>query len=407
MANTILNARIILKHGTAEEWAASSLVLLQGELGLDTTSLILKIGDGVHTWTELSPASLSAQEAEKLIQTLGHTHSNKDILDKTDAAFTTDQKLKLAGLSNYSHPASGVTPGTYRSVTVDSLGHVSAGSNPTTLSGYGITDAASKTHTHTAADIPAVQAGAIQGKISLDNLPAAALERCVVVADDNARLKLTNAEVQNGETVKVLSSGLMYLVTDDTHLNAEAGYEVYTAGSAASVPWSGITGKPVSFAPSTHTHAMAEVSGLQASLDAKASASQGAKADSAVQTISIGGVAQTKTNGAVNLPAYPQVYVHPAHTAQKSGLYKVKIDELGHVSETAAVTKADITSLGIPGSAVTYGIATASTAGLVKSSSAQNQVSVNSAGLMTVNSLSTDRLVPGTSVLIFDCGSVV
>lgn len=236
MANTILNARIILKHGTAEEWAASSLVLLQGELGLDTTSLILKIGDGVHTWTELSPASLSAQEAEKLIQTLGHTHSNKDILDKTDAAFTTDQKLKLAGLSNYSHPASGVAPGTYRSVTVDSLGHVSAGSNPTTLSGYGITDAAAKTHTHTAADIPAVQASAIQGKISLDNLPAAALERCVVVADDNARLKLTNAEVQNGETVKVLSSGLMYLVTDDTHLNAEAGYEVYTAGSAAQRP---------------------------------------------------------------------------------------------------------------------------------------------------------------------------
>lgn len=233
------------------------------------------------------------------------------------------------------------------------------------------------------------------------------MERCVVVADDNARLKLTNAEVQNGETVKVLSSGLMYLVTDDTHLNAEAGYEVYTAGSAASVPWSGITGKPASFAPSTHTHAMAEVSGLQDSLDAKASASQGAKADSAVQSISIGGVAQTKTNGAVNLPAYPQVYVHPAHTAQKSGLYKVKIDELGHVSETAAVTKADITSLGIPGSAVTYGIATASAAGLVKSSSAQNQLSVNSAGLMTVNSLSTDRLVPGTSVLIFDCGSVV
>ena len=76
MANTILNARIILKHGTAEEWAASSLVLLQGELGLDTTSLILKIGDGVHTWTELSPASLSAQEAVMLIQTLGHTHCN-------------------------------------------------------------------------------------------------------------------------------------------------------------------------------------------------------------------------------------------------------------------------------------------------------------------------------------------
>ena len=40
----------------------------------------------------------------------------------------------------YSHPTSGVTAGTYKSVTVDNKGHVTAGTNPTTLSGYGITD---------------------------------------------------------------------------------------------------------------------------------------------------------------------------------------------------------------------------------------------------------------------------
>ena len=39
---------------------------------------------------------------------------------------------------------SGVTAGTYRSVTVDAKGRVTAGTNPTTLSGYGITDAAPK-----------------------------------------------------------------------------------------------------------------------------------------------------------------------------------------------------------------------------------------------------------------------
>lgn len=36
---------------------------------------------------------------------------------------------------------SGVTAGTYRSVTVDAKGRVTAGTNPTTLAGYGITDA--------------------------------------------------------------------------------------------------------------------------------------------------------------------------------------------------------------------------------------------------------------------------
>lgn len=43
--------------------------------------------------------------------------------------------------NNYTHPNSGVTAGTYRSVTVDAQGHVTAGTNPITLAGYGITDA--------------------------------------------------------------------------------------------------------------------------------------------------------------------------------------------------------------------------------------------------------------------------
>lgn len=169
--------------------------------------------------------------------------------------YTTTEKNKLAGLNNYSHPNSGVTAGTYKSVTVNAQGHVTGGTNPTTLSGYGITDAAAKSHTHGNADITALDAGKItSGTISIDRLPKGALERCVVVADDAARLKLTTATVQVGDTVKVTSTGLMYFVVDDTKLTTEAGYEVYTAGSATSVPWSGVTGKPSTFAPSAHNH---------------------------------------------------------------------------------------------------------------------------------------------------------
>lgn len=40
-----------------------------------------------------------------------------------------------------SHSNSGVTASTYRSVTVNATGHITAGTNPTTLAGYGITDA--------------------------------------------------------------------------------------------------------------------------------------------------------------------------------------------------------------------------------------------------------------------------
>ena len=44
------------------------------------------------------------------------------------------------------------------------------------------------------------------------------------------------------------------------------------------------------------------------------------------------------------------VYTHPTYTAKSSGLYKVTVDGTGHVSAATAVTKADITALGIPAS---------------------------------------------------------
>lgn len=89
------------------------------------------------------------------------------------------------------------------------------------------------------------------GTISIDRLPKAALERLIVVADDTARFKLTTATAQVGDTVKVTATNKMYLVKDDSKLNTEDGYEPYTASSASSVPWSGVTGKPSTFAPPT------------------------------------------------------------------------------------------------------------------------------------------------------------
>ena len=48
------------------------------------------------------------------------------------------------------------------------------------------------------------------------------------------------------------------------------------------------------------------------------------------------------------------VYTHPAHAAKAAGLYKVTVDAEGHVSAAEAVTKTDITGLGIPAQDTTY-----------------------------------------------------
>lgn len=47
-------------------------------------------------------------------------------------------------------------------------------------------------------------------------------------------------------------------------------------------------------------------------------------------------------------------YTHPTHTPHESGLYKVTVDSLGHVTGAEAVKKTDITDLGIPGQDTTY-----------------------------------------------------
>ena len=63
-----------------------------------------------------------------------------------------------------------------------------------------------------------------------------------------------------------------------------------------------------------------------------------------------------------NVRVSESTYQHPSHTAHNSGLYKITIDGLGHVSDATAVTKEDITSLGI------YEEATPSASGLMSSS---------------------------------------
>ena len=60
-------------------------------------------------------------------------------------------------------------------------------------------------------------------------------------------------------------------------------------------------------------------------------------------------------------------YTHPSFTAKSSGLYKITVDGTGHVSGATAVSKNDITALGIPSTNTTYSNATTSADGLMSS----------------------------------------
>ena len=85
---------------------------------------------------------------------------------------------------------------------------------------------------------------------------------------------------------------------------------------------------------------------------------------------------------ALGIPAQDTntVYSHPSFPARSSGLYKITVNDQGHVTTVEAVTKADITALGIPAqdtnTVYSHPAFTARTAGLYK-------ITVNDQGHVT------------------------
>ena len=276
---------------------------------------------------------------------------------------------------------------TYGVATSSTPGLVKSGGD-ITVDGTGIMSVANDSHTHSNSTITSLDASKLTGTINIDRLPKGSLERLVPVEDEDARFALTSNDVQLGDTVQQLDTGVMYLVVNESELDNESGYKEYTAGSATSVPWSGVTGKPSSFTPSSHTHTISQITNISSANVASAvkatQDSAGQDIDSTyIKGLSVSGrtITYTKGDGTTGtittqdtnttysnattstaglmsssdktkldgIEPGANKYTHPSYTAKSSGLYKVTVDGTGHVSATSAVTKSDITALGIPG----------------------------------------------------------
>lgn len=105
----------------------------------------LPASDTVHTYSSASEAPISGKGVADALATLpsptGGTVTSVTIKGTSPIVSSSESAITTSGTRTISHATSGVTAGTYRSVTVNATGHVTAGTNPTTLSGYGITDA--------------------------------------------------------------------------------------------------------------------------------------------------------------------------------------------------------------------------------------------------------------------------
>lgn len=107
-------------------------------------------------YTLETPASTANGSVKLNLVGTDNENSSVGVKGSGSATVTTDSTgiiIINATDTKYTHPTSGVSAGTYKSVTVNAQGHVTAGTNPTTLAGFGITDAAAKTHNHSASQI--------------------------------------------------------------------------------------------------------------------------------------------------------------------------------------------------------------------------------------------------------------
>ncbi|MGL6459761.1 tail fiber domain-containing protein [Aeromonas hydrophila] len=153
--------RVLVKNQTA---AAQNGVYTVTNAGSSTVAWVLTRATDADTTAKLAGAVVTVDQGT----------SNGSMLltndwKKTSVVGTTAMNWRVVidsgNVSSYHH-ASGVTAGTYRSVTVNSQGHVTGGSNPTTLSGYGITDAAPSSHVSSGGGAHATATTAAHGFMS-------------------------------------------------------------------------------------------------------------------------------------------------------------------------------------------------------------------------------------------------
>lgn len=162
-------------------------------------------------------------------------------------------------------------------------------------------------------------------------------------------------------------AGVGDMLTSAYDTNADG--KVNAADVADAVPWSGVTGKPATFAPSTHAHAITDVTGLQTALDSKqASGSYVLTGDTRLSD------ARTPTGGAggVLSGTYPNpgFAVDMATQAALDAVATAKADAAhahtaANISDSTAVGRAVLTAVDAAAARAAIGAGTSSTTGTV------------------------------------------
>ena len=291
----------------AESWAAGGTGTRTGEdadnaeyyAGQAKTSATAAAADRAAaetaSQTAVSKAEAAAASAEAAAKSAIEAKPSDVATQSTNGLMSAADKTKLDGIAenanNYTHPSYTARASGLYKVTVDGTGHVSAVAAvaKSDITALGIPESDT---TYSAATTSAEGLMSAADKTKLDGVTSGA-----------------NKYTHPRYTAR--ASGLYKVTVDGTgHVSA-----------ATAATKSDITALGIPESDTTYSAATTSAEGLMSAAD------------------------KTKLDG---VTAGANKYTHPSYTARASRLYKVTVDSTGHVSAATAVTKSDITALGIP-----------------------------------------------------------
>lgn len=392
MADNTINVRIKDRSDTEANWTSKNPVLLKGERAITDGTGKYKIGDGKNTWGAL-PYYEAMTSADRTKLNGIASGANKTTVDSSLSSSSTNPvqnkvvNSALAGKSNTNHThdlstmintlstggstptdedyfvsqyaGGGTTTTTYHRRPVKALLEYIKGKLAKVAISGSYDDLSNKPTIPNVGNgtITIKQAGAVKGSFTTNQSGATTIE----LTDNNTN---TWRGIQNNLTSTSTDQSLSavqgkWLNENKAAMTTLKGSEnlndITTPGMYSCSGENSITNKPSNV----------DAFGLIVTHNANGSFY--------TQILhSNGGVSYRRNCNNGTWASWTEekhtdtVYTHPSYTAKSNGLYRVTVDSKGHVSGTTAVSKADITALGIPSTNTTYSTGTASISGLTK-----------------------------------------
>lgn len=403
MPNTTLNTILILRNGTASEWASTSRILMKGEMAVEfqtdsggniTGQPKLKIGDGESAYTSLPYVGLTASEIDTIISDqIGDLKNFKTIKvgDTNIIAAQMEDTMTLTAGSNVT-----LTPNTTnKSVTIQATNTTY---DPATQSADGLMSSTDKQNLDNAVQkLSGIDAGADVNVIETIKVNDSAL-----TPDSNKAVNITvptkvgDLTNDSGFITKAVNDLTNYYKKSETYTKTEVDNLVdvipkFSIAVVNALPTESIQNTTIYLVQSgsNTSNLYTEyiyVNNAWEILGAQEVDLSGYVRKSDIVTQSADGLMSKEDKQALDTIADDYV---------KSITVNGRVITITYGDDgTDTITTQD----------TTYGIATANDAGLVKSQTGTNQIAVDSTGIMSFSACQTDTFVQGTNTLILNGG---